>query len=152
MLRKLLVVTCLVVVAAVPLPSCKRACETAFHCKRTCDCLNPETDVRQECTLAFRCEGSSESCEEAYTSMNCTEMCNTYLLEGSCGVQRCLSNDECTRVVTCPILDANGQPSALTRDCTVSFACQQELSACQPDSTLPDAQLCASYCAQGTEE
>jgi hypothetical protein len=125
---------------------CKRACETASNCRRTCECLNTETDRRNECTIAFRCEGDTESCEDAFDTMSCDQQCADYEANALCGVARCLSDNDCTRDLECDLVDLNGQPTGQKRACTVAFGCDQALQACAVRSIASDAELCAAEC------
>jgi hypothetical protein len=125
---------------------CKRACETASNCRRTCECLNRTTDRRNECTVAFRCEGDTETCEPAFDEMACDQLCADYDANALCGVARCLSDADCTRDLACDLVDFNGQPTGQQQACTVPFACDQTLQACAVRSIATDAQLCAVEC------
>lgn len=121
---------------------CKRPCETADNCKRTCECVNANTDTRLDCTMGFRCEQATLECEDDYDALPCAEVCNEYAAAGKCGFQRCRQDAECVRVATCPILDANGQPTALNFECTLNFTCEVELGLCSPGSEIPLDQMC----------
>lgn len=125
--------------------SCRRPCETEQHCKRTCECLDNATDTRLDCTIAFRCEGEDKVCESTYDSMACDELCSTYAARAMCGTQRCASNANCEKVVSCPVLDADGQPvePAQTFSCTRTFECDLTLEVCDAEITQSDEAHCA---------
>lgn len=127
------------------LASCKRPCESVEHCKRTCECLDNATDTRLDCTIAFRCEGETQVCESSYDSMACDELCATYAARAMCGTQRCSSNADCEKVVSCPVLDADGQPvePAQSFTCTRTFECDLTLEVCGADITQSDEAHCA---------
>jgi hypothetical protein len=127
--------------------SCRRPCQVAENCRRSCDCLNTETNTRNDCSLAFVCEGDEGLCEEAYDSMTCDEMCASYQKEGICGVSRCRQDADCERNLECDVLNASGQPSGLKRACTVFFPCMVEQSACDVGTLATDAALCAGPCS-----
>jgi hypothetical protein len=143
MLRGILSLAVLGAIAIVP--ACKRPCDTVEHCKRTCSCLDSTTDTRQDCTIAFRCEGETKVCEDDYDSMSCDDLCATYAARALCGTQRCSANEECKKVVSCPVLDANGQPvePAQSFTCTRTFACDQTLAVCDAAITQSDEEHCA---------
>lgn len=125
--------------------ACKQRCLKAANCIRTCDCLNDETDQRLSCPVAFRCEGETGTCEDAYDQDSCEKICADYAATARCGVARCASDAECTKLLSCPNLDAQGNPNGQFRDCTFSFVCElDKAESCDPASTLPDAELCAS--------
>ncbi len=125
--------------------ACPRPCESSANCVRTCSCLNERTDIRQDCSIAFRCEGDTRRCEAAVDEQSCNDICGAYA-DGRCGVERCLTDADCVKVIACPTLDLNGAPTGLTTDCTLSFRCQPEYEACQPRSTASIAALCANEC------
>ena len=134
------------VVAATLLPaSCRRPCDTEQHCKRTCECLDNATDTRLDCTIAFRCEGENKVCEATYDTMACDELCSTYAARAMCGTQRCSSNANCEKVVSCPVLDADGQPvePAQSFTCTRTFGCDPTLEVCDAELTASDEAHCA---------
>lgn len=134
-------VATIVVVSALA-PGCPRPCETADNCKRTCDCVDTTTDTKLECSMAFRCETNASQCEAKYDAQACADVCNEYAAIGKCGFQRCVASAECVRVATCPIRDANGQPTALNFQCTLNFDCDTTLELCDPGSEVPLDQLC----------
>lgn len=125
--------------------SCRRPCETEQHCKRTCECLDNANDTRLDCTIAFRCEGADKVCESSYDSMACDELCSTYAARAMCGTQRCASNADCEKVVSCPVLDAEGQPvePAQSFTCTRTFECDVTLEVCDAELTESDEAHCA---------
>ncbi len=133
-------VATIVVVGAIT-PGCRRPCETADNCKRTCDCVDSTTDTKLECTMAFRCDTTSSECETKY-DVACSQVCEEYAAIGKCGFQRCTADAECVRVATCPIRAANGQPTTLNFQCTLNFTCDTTLELCAPDSERPLDQLC----------
>jgi hypothetical protein len=143
------VVVVLVALIAVEggLSSCRRACRTSENCRRTCDCLNTETDTRNACDLAFVCEGADGSCEEAYDAMTCDEVCAQYQANALCGVARCRTDADCHRALECDVLDATGAPNGQKRACEITFACDVEAAACAVRSIASDAQLCAVECS-----
>jgi hypothetical protein len=150
MLRRapvVVVLGCLLSLVALTSSSCKRACETASNCRRTCDCLNTETDRRNDCTIAFRCEGETETCEDAFDTMSCDQQCADYEANALCGVARCLVDEDCTRDLECELVDLNGQPTGQKQACTVTFACDQALQACAVRSIAADAELCDVECS-----
>ena len=122
---------------------CKRACETSDNCKRTCSCVNAQTNSRLDCTLAIRCDGKEGVCESDYDGLSCNDMCTQYAAKNECGFERCNANEECTKQLTCPLKDANGNPTASQFDCTLAFACDQDQHLCEVASTAPVDQLCA---------
>ena len=125
--------------------SCKRPCETQEHCKRTCECLDSSNDTRLDCTIAFRCEAEARVCEADYDTMACDDLCSTYAARALCGTQRCGSNADCEKVVSCPVLDANGQPvePAQSFTCTRTFECDLTLEVCDAEITQSDEAHCA---------
>jgi hypothetical protein len=127
--------------------SCRRACQTSENCRRSCDCLNTATDTRNECSLAFVCEGAEGLCEEAYDTMSCDEMCADYHANALCGVARCRSDADCTRRVECDVLGPSGAPTGQKRGCEVLFACDIEASACDVGSLASEAELCVLRCS-----
>jgi len=136
----------LVVVTA---SGCRRPCTSPASCVRSCDCVNGVTNQRQECAIAYRCDGAERVCEEAHDALSCAEQCELYAANARCGVQRCTTDIDCQKVITCPILDQNGQQSGQFFDCTLNFRCQAEFEACQPRSTAQDAALCQNECITG---
>jgi hypothetical protein len=137
------------VVAVGLLPGCKRPCESSGNCVRTCECLNNQTNQRIDCSLAFRCEGDTQVCEDAHDDMSCEDLCADYAGTGRCGVERCASDLECQKAISCPIFDGNGQPTGQFFDCTLNFRCQPDFEACQPRSTVANEALCANECLTG---
>jgi hypothetical protein len=125
------------------LGGCQRPCETSDNCKRTCECVDGQTSVRSNCTMAFRCEGETQVCEADYDGLSCDDMCAQYAARAECGFERCEADAECTKQLTCPILDAQGNPTSLAHDCTLTFICDQNQKLCEAASTQSDAQLCA---------
>ena len=128
--------------AALATAGCQRPCETADNCKRTCDCIDSTTESRLQCTMAFRCESADLVCESDYDALACVDVCGQYAAIGKCGFQRCSNNAECAKKITCPVLNAEGQPTSLNFTCDLTFACDQELQLCQAGSELPQDQLC----------
>jgi hypothetical protein len=127
-----------------PLQSCERACEDSENCKRTCSCLNKETDERADCTMAFICDGETQLCESDYNNLTCDEICSQYAARAQCGRERCTIDAECKKVLSCDVV-INGQPNPEQQfACTINFTCDQGDGLCQVESTLSDAQLCAS--------
>jgi hypothetical protein len=127
--------------------SCRRACDTAQNCRRTCDCLNTATDTRNECSLAFVCEGAENLCEEAYDTMSCDEICADYQANALCGVARCRSDADCTRRLECDVVDLNGAPTGQKRACEIPFTCDVAAAACDVGSIASDAELCSRVCS-----
>jgi hypothetical protein len=127
--------------------SCRRACQNSENCRRSCDCLNTETDTRNGCSLAFVCEGAENLCEEAYDTMSCDEMCADYQANALCGVARCRSDADCIRRLECDIVGPTGETTGQKRACEVSFACDVEAAACDVASIASDAALCAVSCS-----
>ncbi len=125
---------------------CTRPCESSANCVRTCNCLNENTNLRLDCSVAFRCEGDTRSCEPAHDEKSCDDVCADYAASGRCGVERCASDAECEKTIACPLVDVNGTPTGQFADCTLGFRCQPEFEACQPRSTASDAALCANEC------
>lgn len=125
--------------------ACKRPCESEQHCKRTCECLDSSTDTRLDCTIAFRCEGETQVCEDPYDTMACDELCSTYAARAMCGTQRCSANADCEKVVSCPVLDADGNPvqPAQSFTCTRTFECDPTLEVCGAEITQSDEAHCA---------
>jgi hypothetical protein len=146
MIPRWLVLLCALTTAG--LQGCPRPCESSTNCVRTCSCLNERTDIREDCSIAYRCEGDTRRCEAAHDEQSCDELCGAYA-DGRCGVERCLSDADCVKVIACPIFDVNGAPTGLTTDCTLGFRCQPEHEACQPRSTASVAALCANECVTG---
>lgn len=131
--------------SSLTLAGCSRPCEEAANCLRTVDCLNTETDNRVPCTIAFRCEGKTQTCEEAFSGFSDGQICADYAARARCGVARCRSDDDCSRLISCPILDANNAPTGQFRDCSFAFACElDEQESCEPASSVDDATLCNS--------
>ena len=129
---------------------CQRPCNSAANCLRSCECLNAITDQRLDCDVAFRCEGATETCETAFDSFSCLDICTEYAAKARCGVERCLSDADCVKSVSCPLFDANGQPNGQFFDCTLGFLCEADKGeSCEPRSSADDATLCAVDCIQG---
>jgi hypothetical protein len=128
---------------------CRRPCESAANCKRTCSCLNRTTQARAECTMAFRCETADGYCETDFDELSCNEICARYDATATCGFQRCLVDAECVRRLTCPVLDGDGNPTTLNFDCTLNFVCDQDRELCEVASTLSPEQMCQQLCVQG---
>jgi len=147
-MRSAAVVVVVVVAALAAGTSCQRPCETQDNCKRTCDCVNDQTQVRESCTMAFRCEADTQVCEGDFDNLSCNDICLQYDAHHLCGLERCAADAECGKVISCPVLDANGQPVG-TRTCTLSFVCDQDNKVCDPASTASDAQLCTLPQCQG---
>jgi hypothetical protein len=139
----------LAAIAALQAAACTRPCESSANCVRTCSCLNETTNLRLDCSVAFRCEGDTRSCEAAHDEKSCDEVCAEYAGSGRCGVERCGSDAECVKTIACPLVDVNGTPTGQFADCTLGFRCQPEFEACQPRSTASDAELCANECVTG---
>ncbi len=125
--------------------ACRRPCDNEQHCKRTCECLDASNDTRLDCTIAFRCEADERVCEGTYDTMPCDELCTTYAARALCGTQRCASNANCEKVLSCPVLDADGNPvePAQQFTCTRTFACDLELEVCDAEITQSDEAHCA---------
>ncbi len=134
------------IVVAVAAGSCKRPCDTARNCIRTCECVNENTNQQLDCSVGFRCEGDTSTCEDLHDTQSCDDVCNEYAARARCGVFRCLEDAECTRVLSCPLADANGAPNGQFAECTVGFACEQDFGSCEPASSLSDEVLCAQAC------
>lgn len=131
---------------------CKRPCEKAENCIRSCECLNEITDNRLDCDIGFRCDGSTKTCEEAFDAFSCEQICAEYAATARCGVERCLSDADCVKVVSCPVFDGNGQPNGQFFDCTLGFLCEADKGeSCEPRSTVDDATLCAVDCINGIQ-
>ena len=131
---------------------CKRPCEKAANCIRSCECLNEITDNRLDCDVAFRCDGKTETCEEAFDSFSCENICAEYAANARCGVERCLSDVDCLKEISCPVLDNNRQPTGQFFDCTLGFLCEADKGeSCEPRSTFDDATLCAVDCLNGIQ-
>lgn len=129
--------------------ACTRPCDSSANCVRTCSCLNEDTNFRLDCSIAFRCEDETRSCEPGYDEKSCDEVCAEYAGTGRCGVERCGSDADCVKIISCPLVDANGTPNGQFADCTLGFRCQPEFEACQPRSTASDAEMCANECVTG---
>ncbi len=143
-----IVVALVAVFTAVSVGGCRRPCNSSENCVRTCDCLNGLTNQRLSCAIGYRCEGDERVCEEAH-DMPCEEQCALYAANQRCGVERCLSDLECQKVISCPLFDQNGQATGAFQDCTLNFRCQPEFEACQPRSTALDIDLCNNECVTG---
>lgn len=144
-LCKVAFVVIAVAASSTTLTSCEQRCEKAANCLRKCDCLNSETNQQLSCPIAFRCEGDTGTCEDAYNNFSCEQICADYAATARCGVARCATDDECTRVLSCANVDANGQPNGQFRDCTFTFACELDKGeSCEPASSSADAVLCAA--------
>jgi hypothetical protein len=126
------------------LSGCKRPCESQSNCERTCTCVNSDTQASFDCTIAYLCDGSTATCENDYSNQSCNDMCNQYAAHGECGFERCNADADCTKDLTCPKLDANGQPTTLNFDCKLTFACDQAQHLCAAASTQSQDQLCAT--------
>lgn len=122
--------------------ACKRACETAENCVRTCECVDATTDTRLDCTMGFRCESVDLVCEAAYDELPCEEVCAQYAAVGDCGFQRCNVDADCVRNLTCPVVNAQGQPTGQFFPCTIPFICDQSRGLCASGSELPKDQQC----------
>ena len=134
------------VVVAACVGACERPCNNSRSCVRTCECLNENTNQQLDCSVGFRCEGDTSTCESLHDTQSCDEICAEYAVRARCGVFRCLEDAECTRNISCPLADANGAPTGRFADCSVQFACEQDFGSCEPASTLSDADLCANAC------
>jgi hypothetical protein len=142
------VVALVVIVVFAMGAQCPRECESNRQCQRQCDCTNEDTDLRTSCTMGFICT-SDEVCEADYSDMSCDTMCGRYAANNICGRDRCTSNDQCTRVVSCSVPDANGRPTDQLIDCKFEFACDvTDSETCDPRSTLSPAQLCVTLPAE----
>lgn len=150
MRAKLLLGSLLLFAAAVTSTACPRKCETAENCIKSCDCLNGKTDQKLACPIAYRCEGATSTCEEAFDSLSCDEQCATYAAEARCGVARCKTDADCVKTVSCPLTDANGTPTGQFQDCTLNFVCElNKGESCDPASTADDVTFCAACFAGG---
>jgi hypothetical protein len=139
----------LTLLAALTSSTCSRPCEDAENCIRKCPCLNENTDQRVDCSIAFRCEGESQTCESAFDSFSCDQICADYAATARCGVARCLSDADCEKTVSCPLVDASGQPTGQFQDCTLNFACELDKGeSCEPASSSDDVTLC-NICFNG---
>jgi hypothetical protein len=142
----------LVVVAALAVFSgCRRPCEDALNCKRTCECLNTQTNSRQDCTIAFKCDGAEQVCEAEYDTMPCDELCSLYAAQALCGTERCAADVDCVKNLTCDCRDAQGNPNGRRYDCTRSFLCDLTSQTCEPLSTRSDVEICIADCPQPVE-
>ena len=141
-----LLIAVALVFAGVVAEGCKRPCETNANCVRTCPCLNENTNQRLNCSVGYRCEGDTGSCEDLHDSQSCDDLCDEYAASARCGVNRCLSDGECTRVLSCPIFDAEGTATGTFFDCTIPFACDQAVSSCDVASSASDTELCNNVC------
>jgi hypothetical protein len=128
---------------------CARPCTSSANCVRTCDCLNSETNTRQDCSVAFRCDGAERVCEAAHESKSCDEICAEYAGNARCGVERCANDAECAKTIECPLIDQNGNATGQFATCTLGFRCQADFEACQPRSTAQEADLCQNECVSG---
>jgi hypothetical protein len=144
-MRLLLVVTMLI--CGLPL-GCKRPCESALNCKRTCSCLNTQTNRRNDCTVAFKCDGAEQVCEEAFDTMKCDDLCAQYAARALCGTERCASDADCVKILECDCRGQDGNPNGRKYECTRSFLCDVNTEVCEPLSTRSDAEICAADCAQ----
>lgn len=108
--------------------------------------MNTQSQAEDDCTLAFRCLPKEEVCEPDFDALSCDEICERYVTRGQCGFQRCAADAECRRFLTCPVLDNNGNPTTLSRDCTLNFTCDQEVELCQVESTFSPEQMCTQLC------
>ncbi len=130
--------------------SCPRPCEEAANCKRKCECLNDDTDQRVDCQIAFRCEGATETCEDAFSSFSCEDICAEYAANARCGVARCRTDADCTKTLSCPLADNTGTPTGQFRDCTINFACELDQGeSCEPASGVDDVTFCQACLAGG---
>ena len=116
--------------------SCEAPCESAQNCVRTVSCLNSDTNVRADCSIGYRCEGDTLTCEDAYAAQTDDEFCVEYAGGGVCGVFRCLTDAECRKKISCPRADGT------TLDLELEFVCDQSTGTCDPDSTRSAAELC----------
>lgn len=133
-----------VVVVTLVTAACTQApCESAQNCVRTVSCLNADTNVRADCSIGYRCEGDTLTCEDAYSTQTDDEFCGEYAGGGVCGVFRCQTDAECRKKLSCPLLDGNGAATGQTLDIELEFICDQATGTCDPDSTRSDAELCA---------
>ena len=149
MLQLQLRLAVVLVLACLPLfvvGGCKRPCETEQNCKRTCSCLNTQTNTRDDCTIAYKCDGAELVCEDAYDTQSCDEMCAQYAARALCGTERCASDADCGKIVQCPCLDAQGQPNGLEYQCNIGFTCELDVEVCEAASTASDLQLCGTFC------
>ena len=139
----IVVVATAVVVAALGLGAgCHRPCENSLNCERTCSCVNGNTGAALDCTMAYLCDGKDRICEADFDNQTCDEMCNQYAAHDLCGLERCNVDDDCTKNLSCPILDENGQPTATNFDCTLTFACDPDQHLCPAASTATQDQQC----------
>ncbi len=123
---------------------CPRPCESSANCKRTCQCIDAQTQVRNDCTLAFRCEGATQTCEDDFSGLSCDDICGRFAARGECGFERCAADAECTKHLSCPVLGADGNPVADQHfDCTLTFVCDQDQGLCEVASTASVDQMCA---------
>ncbi|HEY1099837.1 MAG TPA: hypothetical protein VGF99_12960 [Myxococcota bacterium] len=147
-MRSLLLAVVLIVVAVVAGSGCKRSCQSNANCVRTCPCLNELTNQRLDCSVGYRCEGDTQTCEDLLETQTCDEMCQQFAANARCGVNRCLSDAECLRNISCPLFDADGVETGQFRTCTLPFVCDQEFGACEVASSASDSELCSTICAQ----
>lgn len=133
-----------VVVTLVVGSGCEAPCESAQNCVRTVSCLNADTNVRSDCSIGYRCEGDTLTCEDAYATQTDDEFCAQYAGGGVCGVFRCLSDADCRKKLSCPLVDSTGAATGQTLDVELEFICDQANGTCDPSSTRSDAELCAS--------
>ena len=144
-MRGLFIAFALICVGVV-VEGCKRPCESNANCVRTCPCLNENTNQRLNCSVGYRCEGDTASCEDLHDTQSCDELCAEFAANARCGVNRCLVDDECTRVMSCPLFNADGTANGQFFDCTVRFACDQAASSCDVASSASDTTLCTEVC------
>ena len=138
--------------ALVVTTSCARPCESSANCQRECDCINAaHNNDRFTCPMEFRCEGATQTCEDAYASMSCNTLCATYGARNSCNLTRCLSDNECLRDVTCPVLDATNQPTGAAFNCQLPFTCDVTINACDAGFSANDAAVCDVCRQQATQ-
>ncbi|HEY4219994.1 MAG TPA: hypothetical protein VGO62_01600, partial [Myxococcota bacterium] len=122
--------------------SCPRPCESSDNCKRTCSCINAITHSRVDCPIAFRCDSESATCENDYANLSCDDICTQFAKHDECGFERCAVDADCTKNLSCPVLDQNGNATDQQFQCTLTFACDEQKKLCDVNSTLGTDALC----------
>lgn len=97
--------------------------------------------------MAFRCDAVDQFCEADFDNLSCDQICEKYAATATCGFERCSVDADCVKRLTCPVLDASGNPTTLSFDCTLSFLCDQTAELCEAASTRPPEVMCREECA-----
>lgn len=119
-----------------------RQCRTHEHCQRLCECKDNTTNTVLQCPMFFQCNVESGVCADEY-NMGCDEICGRFAATGTCGSKTCENEAQCVRSAVC---QATNQQTGETcqYNCEVTFACEQDIGACEAGFAVDDNTLCQS--------